>query len=62
MKPSLQHLVRDRAGHRCEYCGLPQAAVPAIAFHVEHIRPKEHGGTDTADNLALACYFWNVQP
>ena len=60
MKPSLQNRVRDRAEHRCEYCGLPQAAVPAIAFHVEHILPTKHGGTDAPNNLALACYFCNL--
>jgi hypothetical protein len=60
MKPAIQNLVRDRARHCCEYCGLPQSAVPAIAFHVEHILPRKHGGTDAADNLALACYFCNL--
>jgi hypothetical protein len=47
--------VRQRAGNRCEYCGLPQTAAPFLAFHVEHIRARQHGGTDDLDNLALAC-------
>ncbi|MCY2990266.1 MAG: HNH endonuclease signature motif containing protein [Planctomycetota bacterium] len=60
MKASLRSLVRNRAEHRCEYCQLPEAALPAIAFHVEHIVPRKHGGTDATDNLAQACYFCNL--
>ena len=47
--------VRHRATDRCEYCRLPQAAACFFAFHVEHIRAKQHGGDDDAGNLALAC-------
>jgi len=50
-----RQLVRERAGNRCEYCGLPQAAARFLAFHVEHIRARQHGGSDDIDNLALAC-------
>ena len=39
MKLSLRRLVNERAEHCCEYCGLPKALVPAVAFHVEHIVP-----------------------
>lgn len=60
MTPSLRRLVNERAEHCCECCGLPQAQVPALAFHVEHIIPRKHDGADTADNLALACYFCNL--
>jgi hypothetical protein len=51
-----RNLVRQRAGNRCEYCGLPQAQSPLARLHVEHILPKKHGGTDAPDNLALAGY------
>jgi hypothetical protein len=27
----------------------------SILFHVEHVRAKQHGGTERLDNLALAC-------
>lgn len=50
-----RRLVRERAESCCEYCGLPQAAAPFLAFHVEHIRARQHGGGDELDNLALAC-------
>jgi hypothetical protein len=60
MKRSRRQLVRERAGHRCEYCRLPQVLVSPLAFHVEHIVPKKHDGTDQVENLALACYFCNL--
>jgi 5-methylcytosine-specific restriction endonuclease McrA len=51
--------VRRRAHDRCEYCGLPQDAVPVATFHIEHIIAKQHGGTDDLSNLALACFHCN---
>ena len=30
------------------------------ALHVEHIRPRKHGGSDNLDNLALACIDCNL--
>jgi len=50
--------VRQRAGNRCEYCRLPQGSIP-FTFHIEHIRARQHGGTDAPSNLALACPFCN---
>ena len=47
-------LVRERAGHRCEYCRLPQE-FSGLRFHIEHITARQHGGTDDIRNLALAC-------
>jgi len=34
--------------------------VAALEFHVEHIVPRKHEGTDEIENLALACYFCNL--
>jgi len=48
-------LVRDRACNTCEYCRLHQSATPLIAFHLEHILPKQHGKADDPAGLALAC-------
>jgi hypothetical protein len=55
MDESLRQFVRERAGQRCEYCHLPQHVGNSIRFHIEHIRPRQHGGNDEPDNLALAC-------
>jgi HNH endonuclease len=50
----LRRLAVERAGERCEYCGLSQAG-QAATFHLDHIDPIVAGGATTADNLALAC-------
>jgi hypothetical protein len=51
--------VAARAGHRCEYCHAPEA-VFNLPFEVEHIIPRNHGGSDDDLNLALACRSCNV--
>src|SRR5205085_1768004 len=55
----LRQRVSTRAGERCEYCRLPEAAVPLITFHVEHIIPRQHGGGDDLSNRANACPWCN---
>ena len=55
MDTTLRDFVRQRAGNRCEYCRLHQRHTPVFTFHIEHIRAKQHGGTDDPVNLALAC-------
>ncbi len=57
---SLRVLVRNRADNRCEYCYLHQDDSPLAALHIEHIVPRKHGGSDDADNLALACIDCNL--
>jgi hypothetical protein len=61
MDAATRHLVRERAGNRCEYCGLHQDHSPVAALHIEHIIPRKHGGTNAADNLALACVDCNLR-
>ena len=52
--------VRRRAGNRCEYCRLPQAAFRR-GFHTEHIVARQHGGSTNLDNLAFACWSCNLK-
>jgi len=52
---SLREQVRQRAENRCEYCHLRQSAAPFFTFHFEHIRARQHRGTDDLSNCALAC-------
>lgn len=59
MDAALIELVRTRAGGLCEYCHLPQQ-FSELRFHVEHIIPRQHGGRDDAENLALACPDCNL--
>ena len=55
MDQLVREFVRSRAKYRCEYCLLPQNMGSSIRFHIEHIRSRQHGGTNHPDNLALAC-------
>jgi hypothetical protein len=55
---SLRKIVSERAGHRCEYCLLPER----FALHrhePDHIVPLQHGGGTDEANLALACMRCN---
>jgi hypothetical protein len=59
MDTAVRELVRRRAERRCEYCRLPESAVPLIIFHIEHVIPRQHGGSDAPENRALACPWCN---
>lgn len=41
----LDRTVRQRAGHACEYCFMPQFA-RRLKFPLDHIVAKQHGGRD----------------
>ena len=56
---ALAALVRQRAGDRCEYCGMCQS-LQGATFHIEHITPRTCGGATEAANLALACPGCNL--
>jgi hypothetical protein len=60
MDAATRSLVHQRATFRCEYCRLHQDHSPLAALHVEHIRPRKHGGGDDSENLALACVDCNL--
>jgi hypothetical protein len=54
----LTYHVHQRAGGRCEYCRLPQAAT-SVLFEIAHIIARKHGGRTVASNLAMACWYCN---
>jgi hypothetical protein len=56
---ALRQAVRERAHDRCEYCRIHQDDIPFMSLQIEHVKPRQHGGNDTLDNLALACYRCN---
>jgi HNH endonuclease len=60
MKVSIRRLVRARADRRCEYCRLHEDDLPLFPFHIEHILPKKHGGTDNPKALAWSCHYCNL--
>ena len=51
---SLYHIVRQRARFRCEHCHYPEL-LSSAPLSIDHIQPQSLGGSDTLDNLALAC-------
>jgi 5-methylcytosine-specific restriction endonuclease McrA len=60
MDAQVRESVRTRAAYQCEYCRLPQE-FSGLRFHIEHVIPRQHGGSDDADNLALACPDCNLR-
>jgi hypothetical protein len=46
--------VRERAQRHCEYCHADERW-QFVRFTTDHVRPQSAGGSDDADNLALAC-------
>ncbi len=59
MDANTRTIVRERANNRCEYCLLPQE-YSAAKHQIEHIRAKQHGGSNSIENLALACQRCNL--
>ena len=51
--------MRERAGHRCEYCRLPDVLPQTLRFHLEHVVSRQHGGPTALDNLAWSCHRCN---
>lgn len=55
---ALRREVIQRAGNCCEYCLLMQNDETS-PFHVDHILPLKHKGTDNFNNLCLSCFQCN---
>lgn len=47
-----------RGGHACAYCAST-AEESGAPLQLDHLRPRAVGGTDTADNLVVACRSCN---
>ena len=52
-------LIRDRAHHCCEYCGMPQV-YDDLPFQFDHIIAQVHDGSDAHENRANACVPCNL--
>lgn len=55
---AIRQRVRQRAGNRCEYCLSHQDYVMG-RLQIDHVIPRAKGGSDTDDNLCLACELCN---
>jgi 5-methylcytosine-specific restriction endonuclease McrA len=58
MDAATRRAVRDRGNGFCEYCRIHEVT-SVLSHHVEHIRAKQHGGSDDLQNLAMACHHCN---
>lgn len=54
----LRRQVIERAGNRCEYCGIHQEDAGS-RHQLDHIIAEKHGGLTTLGNLALSCLSCN---
>jgi len=54
VSPGTRRVVRERAHRRCEYCHADERW-QFVLFTIDHVLPQSAGGSDEADNLALAC-------
>jgi HNH endonuclease len=54
----IQHQVRQRSNFLCEYCHASEWW-QYVKFTVDHLIPVSQGGSDTIENLALACFHCN---
>jgi len=54
---SIKYNVLSMAKGRCELCGIPKEE---RALEVDHILPRNHGGTNDPSNLQALCYQCNA--
>ena len=54
---TIKYEVLKRAKFRCELCGI---SAEEKALEVDHIIPRNHGGTDDPSNLQALCYSHNA--
>ena len=54
VSPATRRVVRERVQRRCEYCHADERW-QCVRFTIDHVLPQSAGGSDEADNLALAC-------
>lgn len=54
---TLRYEVLKRAHYRCELCGV---SAEHRALEVDHIVPRNHGGSDEPHNLQALCYSCNA--
>jgi 5-methylcytosine-specific restriction endonuclease McrA len=54
---TVRYEVLKRAKYRCELCGV---SAEEKALEVDHIVPRNHGGTDDVSNLQALCYTCNA--
>ncbi len=62
IRPEKRLAIYTRDGHRCVYCGVrlghpvKEGVTYAATFTLDHLIPRELGGTNVASNLVSACF------
>ena len=58
LSENLRNEIARRANYRCEYCKMPQLPIQ-LKHEPDHIISQKHGGSNSLENLALACFPCN---
>ena len=58
LSEAIRNQVRQRANYLCEYCHASEKW-QYVSFTVDHVIPIAQGGSNSVENLALACFHCN---
>ena len=50
-----RYAVLERAGFKCQCCGIKPLKDNDVILHIDHIIPHSLGGSDNVDNLQVLC-------
>jgi len=56
MDKKLRQKIYERDNYACQYC---KRWIKDEDFHIDHVKPKVKGGSNTPDNLVLSCVTCN---
>ena len=61
IRPKKRLAIYDRDGHACVYCGRfsYSATGESCLLTLDHLQPRELGGSNEASNLVTACFSCN---
>ena len=55
-----RYAVLERAGFKCQCCGIKPLKDNDVILHIDHIIPHSLGGSDNIDNLQVLCDKCNL--
>ena len=55
-----RYAVLERAGFKCQCCGMKPLKNNDVILHIDHIIPYSLGGSDSIDNLQVLCDKCNI--
>ena len=60
IKDTTRYSVLERAGFKCQCCGIKPLKNNDVILHIDHIIPYSLGGSDNIDNLQVLCNKCNI--